>query len=233
MWYNFASFGQNEGMSMKRIALTLILALLFVPAFAAPVNLDDAKKKAAEYVESGQYSHRVARVYHRAKLYLSNRIKQYKTNHQAKKLAVVLDIDETLLSNYQHMKENNFGGSAELIDHYIDRGDDPAIPSALQFTKYAEENKISIFFVTGRSEQYRESTVRNLRHVGVPKWEHLYMRPADYHKMSIIDFKAGTRAQIEQQGYEVVESIGDQWSDIRGGHVKKGYKLPNPFYFIP
>jgi hypothetical protein len=31
----------------------------------------------------------------------------------------------------------------------------------------------------------------------------------------------------------VLETIGDQWSDLEGGHAERAYKLPNPMYFLP
>ena len=30
-----------------------------------------------------------------------------------------------------------------------------------------------------------------------------------------------------------LETIGDQWSDLLGGHAERAYKLPNPMYYLP
>jgi putative acid phosphatase of HAD superfamily subfamily IIIB len=43
----------------------------------------------------------------------------------------------------------------------------------------------------------------------------------------------GARAAIEQQGCRIIASVGDQYSDLAGGHEDKAFKLPNPFYFLP
>ncbi len=45
--------------------------------------------------------------------------------------------------------------------------------------------------------------------------------------------KAAERADIERQGYKIITAIGDQLSDMTGGYVEMGFKLPNPMYFIP
>jgi hypothetical protein len=45
-------------------------------------------------------------------------------------------------------------------------------------------------------------------------------------------FKSGARAKIEQQGYDIAIDIGDQESDLDGGHADHDFKLPNPYYFI-
>jgi predicted secreted acid phosphatase len=48
-----------------------------------------------------------------------------------------------------------------------------------------------------------------------------------------IPYKAGTRAYIESQGYDIVAGFGDQFSDLKGGYVDKTFKMPNPNYYLP
>jgi predicted secreted acid phosphatase len=48
-----------------------------------------------------------------------------------------------------------------------------------------------------------------------------------------IQYKSGTRAYIESQGYDVVADIGDQFSDLLGGYADKTFKMPNPNYYLP
>jgi hypothetical protein len=48
----------------------------------------------------------------------------------------------------------------------------------------------------------------------------------------VITFKSGQRAALEAQGYRIVANVGDQESDLAGGHADRSFKLPNPFYFI-
>ena len=44
---------------------------------------------------------------------------------------------------------------------------------------------------------------------------------------------AGARRKLEETGYRIVVNIGDQQSDLDGGFAECGFKVPNPFYFIP
>ena len=46
-------------------------------------------------------------------------------------------------------------------------------------------------------------------------------------------FKAGERARIVMQGYQVLATLGDQPSDLAGGYAEKAFLMPNPFYRIP
>ena len=48
-----------------------------------------------------------------------------------------------------------------------------------------------------------------------------------------MQYKSGARAAIEQQGYRIIANVGDRYSDLAGGHEDVGFKLPNPFYFLP
>jgi len=48
-----------------------------------------------------------------------------------------------------------------------------------------------------------------------------------------IQYKSGTRAYIESQGYDIVADIGDQFSDLLGGFADKTFKMPNPNYYLP
>jgi predicted secreted acid phosphatase len=48
-----------------------------------------------------------------------------------------------------------------------------------------------------------------------------------------IQYKSGTRAYIEAQGYDIVANFGDQFSDLLGGFSDKTFKMPNPNYYLP
>lgn len=47
-----------------------------------------------------------------------------------------------------------------------------------------------------------------------------------------MEYKSGERAEIEADGYRIIANVGDQESDLQGGHADRAFKLPNPFYFI-
>jgi predicted secreted acid phosphatase len=48
-----------------------------------------------------------------------------------------------------------------------------------------------------------------------------------------IQYKSGTRAYIESQGYDIVADMGDQFSDLEGGFADRAFKMPNPNYYLP
>jgi hypothetical protein len=59
------------------------------------------------------------------------------------------------------------------------------------------------------------------------------MVPEGVHFASAAAFKAPVRAAIEADGYTIIANMGDQPSDLAGGHAERTFLLPNPFYRIP
>jgi hypothetical protein len=68
---------------------------------------------------------------------------------------------------------------------------------------------------------------------GYDGYAKLHMVPDNAHFASAVDFKAPIRAEIERAGYLIIENIGDQPSDLLGGHAEKDFLLPDPFYRVP
>lgn len=215
----------------SRILLILSCSVFFTTVgFTEPANLSLLRKEVKDYYDSGLYQHDLANKIKEAHQYILHRIGSHKP-HQ--RFAIILDIDETSLSNYDKMVTRNFVASQEEIHQEILAADSPVIKPMLDLYQDAIKHGVKIFFVTGREESERTATQMNLINAGYSQWSGLYLRPRDYNKDSIMPFKSSTRAKITQRGYTIIASIGDQYSDVRGGYTEKGFKLPNPFYYLP
>ncbi|CCD06840.1 TPA: HAD family acid phosphatase [Legionella pneumophila] len=214
------------------ISLCLLL-ILSTPIQAEPPNLSLIRKEIKNYYDSGLYYHELERTIKLAQEYIHQQYLINKNNKHPQKLAIVLDIDETSLSNYDKMVKRDFTGSKEQIHKEILAANSPAIKPMLTLYKNALKQGIKVFFVTGRQESERDATRANLIKAGYTKWAGLYLRPNGYSSPSIIPFKSKAREMIAKKGYTIIASIGDQCSDIKGGYAKKGFKLPNPFYYLP
>ena len=94
-----------------------------------------------------------------------------------KRLALILDIDDTALSTYQEMVNADFGYNPESYDAWLAKAQAPAIPGTLRLYKEAQTLGVSVLFVTGRSDKLRTATERNLRAQGFNNWDLLVMRP--------------------------------------------------------
>lgn len=146
-----------------------------------------------------------------------------------KDLAIVSDIDETCLDNSAYFSAHPQAGWNEWTNWLDSEKDTPLKPTA-EFLSWARKNGFAIFFITGRNESERRSTINNLIGAGI-SYDGLYMRP-DNDATPAEVMKTNYRKQIEGMGFKIIVSIGDQYSDLAGGHAEDCEKLPNKMYFI-
>lgn len=150
------------------------------------------------------------------------------------KLAMVLDIDETTLSNYEEMQKADFAYDSKVFGAWVNSAQAPAIPGTLRLYQEAQRLGVSVFFITGRPEEQRAATEQNLRSQGFDHWQQLVLRSVAQAKQDTVPYKSGERAAILAQGYKIVLSVGDQWSDLRGQpEAEFSVKYPDPYYYIP
>jgi hypothetical protein len=148
------------------------------------------------------------------------------------KLAMVLDIDETALSNYigVPLGDPGAGSAGQAIPAAL--GVDTAMGPILDLYRDATARGMTVFFVTARPPEIQPQTEANLRRVGYTTWGGLSFKPESQilSGASNVPYKSGERANIEARGYRIILNVGDQQSDLDGGHAEKAVKLPNPFY---
>jgi acid phosphatase len=149
------------------------------------------------------------------------------------RLAVVLDIDETALSNWAEMESANFEYNRDEFNAWIESAQAPAIGGTLRLYEEARKTNVAVFFLTGRPESQRASTEANLRLRGFGGWESLIMRSQADKGSTALEFKSSERRKIVSAGYRIVLNVGDQWSDLRGQpRAEYSVKYPNPFYLV-
>lgn len=197
-------------------------------------NLDNLKAKVKQYHDCtctcGCYTHDLDLQADRAIPFLRRRASHIGPHE---KLAMVLDIDETSLSNYQEMLAADFAYNTMAFDAWVKTAQAPAIPGTLRLYREAQRLGVSVFFITGRSERQRAVTERDLRAQGFQNWQQLTMRPPAEDSESAEVYKSHARAQVVAQGYKIVLNVGDQWSDLKGKpEAELSVKYPDPFYFL-
>lgn len=224
-------------MNSFKVAINLCFALVCTvivqsKSFAEPLNIGELKTNLKAYHDSGAYDREIQQVIASAKHDIIKQAQLNQKRKNQKKLAVVLDIDETSISNYGHILTLDFGFNKQKWEHNMMLANAPAIKPMLSLYKTALNHHIAVFFVTGRSVHLKDATIKNLKTSGYATWNGIYFRPNDYKQKSISLFKTQSREDITKKGYTIIASIGDQASDFEGGYSEHNYKLPNPYYKI-
>lgn len=194
-----------------------------------PANLGLHKREIRAYVDSGQYTRDIETVAVQAGAWVTARAAK---RAPGERLAVVFDLDETLLSNWPTISAQDFGYVLTTWDTWVAAGNAPAIEPVLRFYRTVRQAKIDVIILTGRRERDRASTERNLREIGCGEYAELVFK-ADESKEKTGAFKLAQRQRLVGEGRTIIANIGDQDSDLVGGYAERTFKLPDPFYFTP
>lgn len=176
-------------------------------AAAAPAQAAASVTAAQADVDHATWQRDVQAVIDRATPYVEQR-----TAHaDGQKLALVFDIDNTTL-------ETDFHPWYELPT--------PAVQASLELAEYAKSRGAAIFFVTARPGIIHSLTKSNLTSVGYPV-DGLYVRDLPDLFAEVSAYKTRKRAEIEALGYTIIANVGNNDTDLVGGHAERTFKLPD------
>jgi len=206
---------------MKKLAL-LLLTASFLFAFKSsgqslnqPHNQADTgnlvnagKVWAALYQQrAAEYNALCFQAYNIARERIDEAIKK----HSTKPLAVVTDIDETLLDNSPYdaaraIQDKDF--SSKTWKEWTAKAIADTVPGASSFFKYAASKGVKIFYVTNRDEDERDATLKNLQLYHLPYADdaHLLLRKGSSSKED--------RRQQVLKNYNIVLLCGDNLPDF-------------------
>jgi predicted secreted acid phosphatase len=197
-----------------------------------PANLGKHKEALIRYHASGDYERGLAAVAEKAGRWIEKRAAR---RVEGERLAVVFDVDETVLSNWANMTANDFGYISDRWHAWVASAQAASIAPVKTTYETARRAGVAVIFLTGRRERDRDGTTRNLQKEGMGEYAELIMQPnrgaegAEAWATSAA-FKTAKRKALVDAGWVIIANIGDQQSDLVGGYAEKTFKLPNPFY---
>lgn len=220
----------NRIMSISIAALSVCTAATACPC--SDITVPAAPPASATYeeglkfTETSQYKKEFTAAIDSAKKFCTN----YKKEHPGEtNLAIVSDLDETLLDNREQFRQHPIR-NWDVFDKWVKESKAPVLKQTFELLQWARQEGFAIFFITGRPEADRRPTIINLVRDGV-SYDALYLR--DHHGgPPAEEYKTAVRKQIEDMGFKIVLNIGDQYSDLAGGYSIDCAKLPNKMYFI-
>lgn len=197
---------------MKKTLLLLIALFTLHSSHAqnAPLSIPNGGKTWASLYQqrAAEYKALCFQAYNIAKLRLDEALK-----HKGKKpLAVVTDIDETLLDNspYDAARAiSNLEFDLKGWKAWTAKGIADTVPGAPSFFKYAASKGVTVFYVTNRDEDERAGTTQNLKLYHLPYADdaHILLRQGG------ISSKETRRQQILAK-YNIVLLCGDNLPDF-------------------
>lgn len=88
-----------------------------------------------------------------------------------KPYAIVLDLDETVVDNSPYQVQNireGKGFNPKTWDEWVYKEEAKVVPGAKEFLQFADKNKVQIYYISNRSGNHYDATIRNLKAYGVP-----------------------------------------------------------------
>jgi len=208
------------------LTLTLSLTLfLFSCATEKPVNLSIAREEVKQYYESGKFDEELTKVIADAK-------REFKKVNLKDNSVVIFDVDETALNNYRLAEQMEFGYVYEMNKKWNAELKAPAIEQVRELYDFLLSKGSKIIFLTGRNLSEYNVTYQNLKNAGYTFFDTLITQIGDETKMKAKDFKSGKRVWLTEQGYDIVGTVGDQWTDLEGEYHGIQVKIPNYLYLI-
>ncbi len=158
---------------------------------------------------SGEYRALAYQAFNLAKMQLDLLLANNKM--RGKPLAIVTDIDETILDNSPYS-----GKQIELQEDYVperwtewvNEKKAKPVPGALEFFKYAKSRGVEVFYISNRTVDQEKATLENMRAVGFPYSNSEYMLLADETS------RKGKRRATVEETHEIIMLIGDNLSDF-------------------
>ncbi|QKJ28972.1 5'-nucleotidase, lipoprotein e(P4) family [Mucilaginibacter mali] len=191
--------------------IAALLLCFAINSFAQAPNLSTAnagKLWASLYQQrAAEYKALCFQAYNIARLRIDEAVKHKGT----KPLAVVTDIDETLLDNSPEDARaaiNNQEFDAKAWKKWTAQGIADTVPGAPSFFKYAAAKGVKVFYITNRDEDERAGTLKNLQlyHLPFADDAHLILKTTTSSKE--------TRRQEVLKKYNIVLLCGDNLADF-------------------
>lgn len=163
----------------------------------------------AWYQNSAEAKALYAQGYNSAKEALSKKIKQHKGG---KKLAIVLDIDETVLDNSPYQAASALKGQSYPTGwhEWVKSAQAKPVYGAKDFLTYADKHNVEIFYVSDRShEKDLNATIKNLKKEKLPQADkkHVLLKKES-------DKSKSERRDKVRTDYNLVMLFGDNLLDF-------------------
>lgn len=190
-----------------------------------PENLSVDKQRIVKYYDDGHFEREMKQV-------IDDALVSFKNCTCGPNSAVVFDIDDTLLWYYPNIKTIQFGYVPAIFHQWAIHDNQPQVPHIKRLYDFFVKRGCKIILLSGVGPDNSDFVIRNVKHAGFTKADVIITRTREELKMTAAAYKTAHRKRLTEQGYDIIASIGDQWSDLTGGYAQHTVKIPNYLYII-
>jgi 5'-nucleotidase (lipoprotein e(P4) family) len=198
------------------LIVTGLLAMSMFSVTYTNVALDDVKQNSVNQQSMLSVLYQQKAAEYKALCYQAYNLASWKLAQKLKKpskvpYAVIVDIDETVLDNSAYnaklIKENT-AYSGQTWKEWSDKHQAMAVPGAVGFLRYADAEKVAIFYISNRKENEMDATMANLKVLDFPQvqYEHILLKTDQSNKEE--------RRKKVAKNYNVVLLVGDNLNDF-------------------
>ncbi len=217
---------------MKKLFLVLLVPVMGMMMFSCKcetkteeVKDNDAMLYSTLYVQrAAEYKALCYQAYNTAHLSLNEKIENYEGD---KKLAVVVDIDETVLDNSPHAARSILENTSypKYWDEWCNLAEAKAVPGSLEFLKYAESKGVETFYISNRKAHLTAVTLKNLQLRGFPfaNEDHILLRTSTSDKEE--------RRNKVKETHDILIFCGDNLGDFSSTYDGQSTKKRNLLAF--
>ena len=187
--------------------------------------------------QSAEYRILCEQLFHQATVAILRRVKAEKNSGN---LAVVVDLDETVLDNSHYQVERWKAGLSFTQDSWSDwvnRKEAGLIPGAKAFLSTVRKKGVRVVFLSNRMNDNLKPTRENLQALGALDPRDLFLLRLDKDDLKEVRRKEvtdGTGRMKKVGPLKVIGYVGDQMrdfpSDRKQEFGKTNFLLPNPMY---
>ncbi len=197
---------------MKRILFFLLVVTLILNS-CKQADFDESKSQDHLIMSVLWYqkSAEMKAIYYQSFNWAKLRVDMALEEKGSQKLAVVVDIDETMLDNSpSEVRSINTGKgfSKETWSDWTSQIKAKALPGAVDFSKYAESKGVDVFYISNRSVDDFAVTLQNLQN------ENFAFADSSHLLLKSITSSKEPRRNIVKENYEIILLMGDNLLDF-------------------
>lgn len=144
--------------------------------------------------------------------------------------AVVFDIDETLMTDYDYFKSRDFDWLIDDAYEFRLKGESRVIKPMQEFYNSIKNLGHKVILLTARRDLLYDITCKNLAQEGYT-YDELFLLPMDLFNQHVShgQWKHTVRQELSKK-YDLIGCVGDSLSDFEGDCCGIKVKLPNYLY---